>query len=282
MGVRCKGNGEETVKAIGHLQRSTPFPTSLQPPTSGGSRQSHASGGREPTKSKPGTLGVPGQTTLTYGSCYFQVPPTVPRGGGQMDGYFMLARTPGQNLSFCVVACIFMAPEFCWQSGAVVSHFTVFLFLKSLWKFHSVLPVYQFKSWVTTGVYVQRWLGEGAPCGIKVLMDYSGKSTAAFTFPACLWSPSPSCPLAEVQNADEVPLGLLPEESPIKAIKWELEDTLWAMHWCQEYTESRGQDSAMLLMEPEERGCLTETKIGRNHPSFYKTLQDVQNSAQQG
>lgn len=90
MGVRCKGNGEETVKAIGHLQRSTPFPTSLQPPTSGGSRQSRASGGREPAKSKPGTLGVPGQTTLTYGSCYFQVPPTVPR-GAWADGWILHA-----------------------------------------------------------------------------------------------------------------------------------------------------------------------------------------------
>lgn len=117
------------------------------------------------------------------------------------------------------------------------------------------------------------WLGWGSTPQHQGLVR---KKCCSLHFPWLALAPFQACPLAEMLNADDVPLGPLPEESLIRAIRWELEHTVVSYEVYQGSPGSRDHVSALLLVP---WGSLNKIKTRRNHPSFCKTLQGVQNNA---
>ena len=211
-------------------------------------------------------------TALPMASCHFHVLPHVcPWRWGNGWRCFMPAWT--QTKIYFSMPWWHVAP---WPQGAVA---------KAEWWlhisqcFHSSSPCgsftvfYQFISvspgQLQAGMY-RDWLGWGSTPQHQGANGLVRKKCCCLHFPWLALAPFPACPLAEMLNADEVPLGPLPEESLIKAIRWELEHTVVSHAVCQGSPGSRDHVSALLLMVPW--GSLNKIKTRRNHPSFCRTL----------
>lgn len=114
-----------------------------------------------------------------------------------------------------------------------------------------------------------------SPYSIKVVMGWLGQSIAP-SFPLLGFGLLFQVALANVQNAEEVPVGPLPRESLMKAIRGELEETLvsHAVVPRVSWVKRRGLSCATDGWEG-----LSGTQTRRNHFSFCKMLQEFQNRA---